>query len=123
VHATRCLRRSCTCDRTGRERKTENFQRIRITRRYPHSLAPTVHIGMQNRLRSISHNVPTCPHVVLMEIQFIKVSVFRVQNDEILTFRILTHGVVAGQACLTHRSSIYATTLMRMWSIGFNCVA
>jgi hypothetical protein len=123
VHAVRCLRRSCTCDRTGREQKTENFQRTRITRRYPHSPAPTVHIRMQNRLRSIVHNVPTCPHGSVMEIQFIKVTVFQVQNGEILTFRILTHEVVAGQDCFIHRWSTHTTTLMMVGSIGLTWVA
>jgi hypothetical protein len=57
-----------------------------------------------------------------MEFQFIKVTIFAVQNDEILTFRTLTHGVEAGQACVTPRSSIRATALARMGSMGFTCV-
>jgi hypothetical protein len=123
VHGHWRLRHSCACDRTGRERKTENFQRIRITRRYPHSPAPTVHIGMQNRLRSISHDVPTCPHGSVMEIQFIKVTIFQATNGQILTFRILMHGVEAGQACVTRRSSPHVTILTRMGSFGFAWVA
>jgi hypothetical protein len=67
--------------------------------------------------------IPTWPHVVLMEIQFIKGIIFRVRTVEILTFRILTHEVEAGQACSVHRSNTHATTLTRMGSIGFTWVA
>jgi hypothetical protein len=103
----------------GSERKTENFERIRIGRTCPHSPAPTLHIGMQNRLRSIFHDVPTCPRVVLMKIQSIKFAIFRVQNGEILTLRILTHEVEADQASVIHRWSTHTTTLTRVGSIGF----
>jgi hypothetical protein len=47
----------------------------------------------------------------------------QVQKGQILSFRILTHGIEADQACLTHRSYIHATTLTRMGSIGFAWVA
>jgi hypothetical protein len=66
--------------------------------------------------------IPVCPHVSLMEIQFTKGTIFRVQNGQILTFRILVHGVEAGQACVTHRWSTHVTTLTRMGSIGFTWV-
>jgi hypothetical protein len=74
---------------------------------------------MQNRLRSIFHDVPMCPHVVLMKIQSIKFAIFRVQNGEILTFRILTHEVEADQARVIHRWSTHTTTLTMVGSIGF----
>jgi hypothetical protein len=67
--------------------------------------------------------IPTWSHGFLREIQFIKVAIFQVQNGQILTYRILTRGVEAGQACLAHRSSTHATTLTRMGSIGFTWVA
>jgi hypothetical protein len=81
-----------------------------------------VRTSKQNRPRSIWLAVPTCPHGYLMEIPFIKVAIFQVQNGQILTFRILTHGVEAALASFTHRSSTHVTTLTRMGSIGFTWV-
>jgi hypothetical protein len=49
-------------------------------------------------------------------------SIFRVQIDQILTFRILTSGVEADQAYVTPRSSTHATALSRIGSISFICV-
>jgi hypothetical protein len=76
-------------------------------------------IGWKMQRTTTFSLIPVCRHVSLMEIQFIKVAIFQVQKVEILTFRILTHGVEAAQACLTHRSSTHATALTRMGSVGF----
>jgi hypothetical protein len=43
---------------------------------------------------------PPCPLGAVMEIQFIKVIIFRVEKVEILTFRILTRGVETGQTVM-----------------------
>jgi hypothetical protein len=114
---------------TGQSRVTHSYKSrgrrpsLLFIHQHPHAPAPAVHIRMQNRLSSILHNVPTCPLVVLMEIQCIKVIIFRVQKVQISTFRILTHEVEAGQAFVTHRSSTRATALMRMGSTGFSSSA
>jgi hypothetical protein len=61
--------------------------------------------------------------LLCVELQQCEVTNFRVQNGRILTFRILTHGVEAGQAYATHRSSIHATALTPVGSIGFSSSA
>jgi hypothetical protein len=58
-----------------------------------------------------------------VELQQCEVTIFGVKNGQILTFRILTHGVEAALASCTHRSSTHATTLTGMVSISFTPVA
>jgi hypothetical protein len=63
-----------------------------------------------------------CTRGVPIELESDKSAKNQVQNDQILTFRVLASGVEAGQACVIHRSSTHTTTLTRMGSMGFTCV-
>jgi hypothetical protein len=123
VSAIWCLSRSCACDRKERGQKTENFQRVRITRSHPHAPAPAVHSNITKWPGSTLRCVPLCARACLMEIQFIKVAIFHVQIDQILTFRILASGVEAGQACVIRHSGTHTITLTKMGSMSFTCVA
>jgi hypothetical protein len=123
VYALRCLSRSCTCDRTERRQKTENFQTHSSYRRvHPHVPAQActpIYTRGQDLPCIVCPCVPAC---AWWRYKLSPVIIFRVQNGQIFTFCILTHGVEAAQACLIHRSSTHATTLTRVGSIGFTWV-
>jgi hypothetical protein len=103
VDATWCLSRSCGCDSMKIQRKVKNLSLCWVRSNQEQLTSQDIYVTTEIEPSATFALIPACPHVVLMEIEFIKVTVFQVQNGKILTFLILTHGVEAGQACPTHR--------------------